>query len=119
MLDQLRPYAKHSVYDVLEELGFDLNEWAINRGGGPNKNPAVNGRAYAWSYGDQKTNQNIFMLWHEDMTEHDGQIRYRQDWRGVIAELEKKASDDSQESRQLLKARIGFENWQFGARGNR
>ncbi|TDK33212.1 HNH endonuclease [Luteimonas terrae] len=28
------------------------------------------------------------MLWHEDMTEIDGLIRYRQDWRAVIAELE-------------------------------
>lgn len=103
MLDQLRPYAKHSVYDVLEELGFDLNEWAINRGGSPNKNPAVNGRAYAWSYGDQKNSQNIFMLWHEDMTEHDGQIRYRQDWRGVIAELEKKRPMTAKRADNFLK----------------
>lgn len=88
MLEELRPYAKTSVYDVLRELNFDLTEWATNRNGGPNRNPAVNGRAYAWSYKDQATSQHVFMLWYEDMAERDGQVLYRQEWHGVIAELE-------------------------------
>lgn len=89
MLEQLRPSTKLSVYEVLHQLNFDLSEWAVNGSGRQNRNPAVNGRAYAWSYADAQSGQNVFMLWHEDMEERDGRIFYHQDWRGVIAELER------------------------------
>ena len=88
-LSELRPSIKLSVYEILHELNFDLIEWATNRRGSRNRNPAVNGRAYAWSYRDRPSGQDVFMLWHEDMTEHDGQIVYRQNWQGLVAELEK------------------------------
>jgi hypothetical protein len=86
---RLRPSTKLSVYEVLQELGFDLTEWATNRRGSQNKNPAVNGRAYAWSYRDGLSGQDVFMLWHENMAERDGQIVYRQNWHGLVAELER------------------------------
>jgi len=87
-LSALRPLTKTSVYEVLNELGFDLSGWAVNANGRENKNPAVNGRAYAWSYKDEKSKQDVFMLWYEDMAEIEGRVRYLQDWRGVIADLE-------------------------------
>lgn len=86
----LRPLNMTSVYDVLDQLGFDLGGWAINAKGTANKNPAVNGRAYAWSYRDEATRQDVFMLWHEDMTERDGRVRYLQNWQNVVADLEAK-----------------------------
>lgn len=88
VLAALRPLTKTSVYEVLRELGFDLSSWAVNANGRANKNPAVNGRAYAWSYKDEKSKQDVFMLWYEDMAEFEGRVRYLQNWHGVVAELD-------------------------------
>jgi hypothetical protein len=88
-LAELRPLTKNSVYEVLHQLDFDLSGWAVNARGKPNKNPAVNGRAYAWSYEDARSGQDIFMLWHEDMTESEGRVHYLQNWQDVVAELER------------------------------
>ncbi|WP_198670257.1 HNH endonuclease [Dyella sp. C9] len=88
-LSNLRPTARISVYDVLCELGFDVEQWRFDAADRPIANPAENGRAYSWSYRDQASNRHLFMLWYDDMELYDGSIRYRQCWNSYIQTLEK------------------------------
>ncbi|MBK9496553.1 MAG: hypothetical protein IPO08_19020 [Xanthomonadales bacterium] len=87
-LEALRPTEKLTVYRVLEALNFDLTDWERDQDGNPIDNPAINGRAFAWSYHDAASEQDVFMLWHAEMAERDGQIVYRQGWNGFLRELE-------------------------------
>jgi hypothetical protein len=80
---------KSSVHEVLQQCGFDVSEWGLTREGRKIENPAVNGRAYEWSFRDPATAQSAFMLWHAEMVVRDGAIRYRRTWGGLVAELER------------------------------
>ena len=87
-IEALRPIEKLTVYRVLEALNFDLTDWERDQDGNPIDNPAINGRAFAWSYHDAASGQDVFMLWHAEMVERDEQIAYRQSWNEFLRELE-------------------------------
>lgn len=89
-LADLRPTTKMTVYAVLEELGFDVKNWETSEATkSPVDNPASNGRAYAWSFKDAASRQDVFMLWYEKMhPESDGRIVYRQSWKEFLTQLD-------------------------------
>jgi hypothetical protein len=88
-LFDLRPTEKLSVYELLGQLDFNLESWTAGENGRPIANPAVNGRAYAWSFEDPGSEQHVFMLWYEEMEEVGQQVRYRHNWSSVVSELER------------------------------
>lgn len=102
-LSDLRPIEKVSVYELLDHLGFNLEPWRVAESGRPVANPAINGRAYAWSFEDPSSQQHVFMLWYEEMEEVDEQVRYRQSWSSVISELERTRSRTSARADSFLR----------------
>ena len=88
-LRQIAPTEKASVYEVLRQCGFDVSGWSLKRDGRAVENPAVNGRAYEWSFKDPATEQSAFMLWHAEMEVREDAIRYRRSWAGLVRELER------------------------------
>lgn len=103
VLAQLRPTNKTSVYEVLRQAGFDMSSWEVAGNGRAIPNPAVTGKAYAWSFHDTNTNQHAFMLWFDEMRVVDGAIRYRRSWREVIKELEEHRPQTARRAEDFLR----------------
>ncbi|MBK9497370.1 MAG: hypothetical protein IPO08_23180 [Xanthomonadales bacterium] len=102
-LEALRPTEKLPVYRVLELLNFDLTAWERDQQGNPIDNPAINGRAYPWSFHDKVSGQDVFMLWHAEMEDRDGQIVYRQGWDEFLRELDESRPQTAARADAFLK----------------
>ena len=101
--EALRPTEKLTVYRVLELLDFDLTFWERDQNGNPIENPAINGRSFAWSFHDDASEQDVFMLWHAEMDERDGRVVYRQCWDEFLRDLEKTRPQTAKRADAFLK----------------
>lgn len=66
-LSQLIPTKKHRVYDILEELNFDMTDWTeslTNKNGNPTANPKY---CFNWSFVREDKQVVVLNLWHEEM----------------------------------------------------
>ena len=79
MIEALMPKTKNCVFDLVEEAGFDMQDWVESYSGGANykANPKY---CYEWAY-IQPGKVVILNLWHADMTEKDGQVTHRGNYR--------------------------------------
>lgn len=78
-LARLKPVRKDLVFDLVQELGFDMSGW-ISSASDPRKVKANPKYCYDWSFivpGERA----IFNLWHDAMRVEDGEIVFRDNFR--------------------------------------
>ena len=78
-LEDLRPRAQHSVFDLAEQAGFDVTDWieSSNDARGHKANPKY---CYEWAFVEPER-LIILNLWHPAMHEIDGRIVTKDNFR--------------------------------------
>lgn len=76
-LATLKPSNKPNVIDLVRDAGVDVSEWADFRGSNPAKNPKY---CYNWSF-QQPGELVVALLFHDDLSEVDGEIIHNQNIR--------------------------------------
>jgi 5-methylcytosine-specific restriction enzyme A len=78
-IQAIKPYARHHVFDLAEQAGFDVADWiaSSNNPRGHKANPKY---CYEWSF-IQPGRLIILNLWHSAMQEQDGRIVQRNNFR--------------------------------------
>lgn len=79
----LKPTRKEIVFDVVDNLGFDVSDW-IATAKNPSKLRANPKYCYNWSFVEPGV-VAIFNLWHSAMTIEKGEIVYRDNFRANAA----------------------------------
>ena len=78
-LDDIRPSVRHQVFDLVQQAGFDVMDW-IASSKDPRGHKANPKYCYEWSF-IQPGKLVILNLWHSAMTERDGRIVQRNNFR--------------------------------------
>lgn len=93
VLESLRPREKAKIMDLVAEAGIDIGPWAVRQDGASIKEPAANpAYCYEWAFGgdDEPT---ALCIWHESLTDREGQITYEGNLRREALELDRAAED--------------------------
>lgn len=78
LLDLLRPSAKRTVMELVEEAGINVDDWRYVNGQ-PYRTPASNPNyCYDWSFGSPQQGY-VLSVWHRSLAERKGRIVYECD----------------------------------------
>ena len=73
-LQDIKPFERHRVMDLVQQAGLDVSDWANYRDGPRPERAASNPRyCYEWAFIEQGK-VVVLNLWHEEMQEQDGVI---------------------------------------------
>lgn len=76
-LQELKPKQKHRIYDILQELQFDMSDWKDSLKD-PQGNPASNPKyCFNWSFVREDKKVVVLNLWHEEI-QVDGDLLYQE-----------------------------------------
>lgn len=73
----LRPTNKPTVYELLKELGHDVQDWSVSKKTGEPINPSTNTyRNSQWAFVDPGSKPSIVCLWFKDIEHEANQAHY-------------------------------------------
>lgn len=73
ILDEIRPTRRQRVYDLVHAAGIDVSHWETSKG---HSSSAASNPKYCYNWSFVGENVVVLNLWHQEMVEKEGIVRY-------------------------------------------